>query len=82
MSSMLQPYQGSRGGDDARKPIEAAGPSAAQRCESLRLKIREQRSRLATLPPDTHEAEYCRRHIRFFEAELDRIEQATDDVMT
>jgi hypothetical protein len=62
--------------------MEAGGLSAAQRCESLRTKIQEQRTRLAALPPDTHEAEYCRRHIRFFEAELDRIKQTDDDRMT
>ena len=73
---MLQPYQRRQGGDEAQKSLAAGGADAAQRCESLRGKIQEQRTRLAGLPPDTHEAEYCRRHIRFFEAQLRALEQA------
>jgi hypothetical protein len=75
MYPMLQPYPGRRDGDDARQPIAAGGSEAAQRCQSLRTKIQEQRMRLVGLPPDTHEAEYCRRHIRFFEARLRELEQ-------
>jgi hypothetical protein len=71
---MLEPYQSRRGGA-ARQPVGAGGAEAAQRCQNLRTKIQEQRLRLAGLPPDTHEAEYCRRHIRFFEAQLRELEQ-------
>jgi hypothetical protein len=73
---MLQPYPRRQVGDEAQKSHAAGGADAAQRCESLRGKIHEQRMRLASLPPDTHEAECCRRHIRFFEAQLRALEQA------
>ena len=72
---MLQPYPDRRGGD-AREPAGSGGAHASPRGETLRAKIQEQRTRLAGLPPDTHEAEYCRRHIRFFEAQLRELERA------
>ena len=68
---MIQPHHDSAG---ARQPVEAGGVNPAQRGEALRTKIQEQRRRLAGLPPDTHEAEYCRRHIRFCEAQLRALE--------
>jgi len=72
---MLQPYPDRRGGD-AREPARGGGAHTVPHGETLRAKIQEQRTRLAGLPPDTHEAEYCRRHIRFFEAQLRELEQA------
>lgn len=69
---MLQPYPDRRG--DAREPA-AGGSPIVQRRETLHAKIQEQRARLAGLPADTHEAECCRRHIRFFEAQLRALEQ-------
>ena len=72
---MLQPYPDRRGGD-AREPSAGLGPPTGPRGEMLRAKIQAQRARLAGLPGDTHEAEYCRRQIRYFEAQLRALEQA------